>query len=305
MHHNQVILVCGNDGLVTYFLIVPASTFASDYTPYLVDYAWSSVPSSASAVPPAWCSFNGVTCDEDAESLTYLSVTQIELHVLDLKGTLPNSVGSLTSLVHFGVGINKLGGTIPDSIGSMSSLTLLTLDRNSFTGTIPASIISNCKSLKTVFLFRNELTGTVPNLIGSLTSMTHLDLGNNLLIGTIPESIGSVSSLTFLGFGYNAFTGTIPASIISKCTSLAHLYFDGNTLTGTIPTTFSKLTNLFDLNLSNNYLTMGSATSVPESTFSAMTLSHYLATYNNCLTFRNEIGTHCKPTSSKLCNQIY
>ena len=254
MHHNHFILVCGNDGLVTYFLIVPASTIASDHTSYL-GYGWSSVPSSASAYLPAWCSFYGVTCDTNAGSATLYSVIYIQLKNLLLAGSLPSSIGSLTSLKYLNLFANKLTGTIPSSIGSLLSLTYTSLSYNSLIGTIPSSI-------------------------GLISSVEEFFAHNNQLTGTIPSSVGLMSSLQVLS-----------------------LY--SNKLTGTIPSTFSQLSNLNDLELAANYLTMGSATSVPESTFSAFTLSTFLDISYNCLTFRGSVGTNCKPISSKLCNQIY
>ena len=80
---------------------------------------------------------------------------------------------------------------------------------------------------------------------------------------------------------------------------------DSNSLSGTIPS-MSALTRLGDLNLTNNYLTMGLSTSVPTSTFSSKTLtSRYLFLENNCLAFstsspypsRSVTATHCRPTS--------
>ena len=111
-------------------------------------------------------------------------------------------------------------------------------------------------------------------------SMTryYLNLGTNRLVGTIPSSIGSL-------------------------TLLKTLYLQSNQLAGTIPSSFSNLISLSSLNLALNYLTMGSATTVPTSTFSSKTLSGTLVLSDNCLAFTygsNSVSaTHCAPTSGK------
>ena len=62
--------------------------------------ALSTQRSLATALPP-WCSFLGVACDQGTGSSTYASVISIELTSLSLHGTVPNTVGLLTSLLHF------------------------------------------------------------------------------------------------------------------------------------------------------------------------------------------------------------
>ena len=55
------------------------------------------VQRSLSTGLPAWCSYHGVTCGTVSGSATYASVTQISLLSLSLVGTIPSSIGSLTS----------------------------------------------------------------------------------------------------------------------------------------------------------------------------------------------------------------
>ena len=85
----------------------------------------------------------------------------------------------------------------------------------------------------------------------------------------------------------------------------------------TCPTTMSALTSLGNLNLDNNYLTMGNATSVPISTFSSTTLSGTINLADNCLVFdtrspypyRHVTATHCRSTGKlllkpRICNNV-
>ena len=89
-------------------------------------------------------------------------------------------------------------------------------------------------------------------------------------------------------------------------TSLTQIVLNTNSLSGTIPSTMSALTSLSYLDLQSNYLTMGTATSVPTATFSSYTLSSYsLNLEDNCLAFdttspypyRHVTATHCRSTS--------
>ena len=67
----------------------------------------------------------------------------------------------------------------------------------------------------------------------------------------------------------------------------------------------SALTSMSTLYLRNNYLTMGTATSVPIETFSSYTLSNSMYLEDNCFSFdtsspypyRHVTATHCRPAS--------
>ena len=139
---------------------------------------------------------------------------------------------------------------------------------------------------------------------GSATyeSVIQISLNGLSLTGTIPSSIGSMTSLTSIDLSYNSLSGTIPSSI-GLLTLLTSLNVMSNRLAGHIPSTFSKLVSLTRLYLNTNYLTMGSATTVPNSTFSSTTLSGTLILGSNCLAFTdgsNSVSvTHCAPTSGK------
>ena len=109
--------------------------------------------------------------------------------------------------------------------------------------------------------------------------------------------------MTGINLSSNSLSGTIP-STITALTSLTEIAFYSNSLTGTIPSAMSALTSLKYLSLKNNYLTMGAATSVPISTFSATTLSGSLYLESNCLVFdtnkpyRHVTATHCRSTTT-------
>ena len=98
-------------------------------------------------------------------------------------------------------------------------------------------------------------------------------------------------------------------------TNLVAIDFSYNFFNGTIPSTMSALTSLEYVNFDNNYLTMGTASTVPISTFSSFTLSKNISLSDNCLAFdttvpyRHVTATHCRPTSKyqltvASCNSI-
>ena len=113
------------------------------------------VQRSLSTGLPPWCSYQGVTCGTVSGSATYASVTSIKLASLSLTGTIPSSIGSLTSLQYFYLYTNKLSGTIPSSIGSLTSLQYLKVYKNSLSGTIPSSI-GSLTSLQYFYLQTNN-----------------------------------------------------------------------------------------------------------------------------------------------------
>ena len=137
-------------------------------------------------------------------------------------------------------------------------------------------------------------------------SLTSIDIS-----GTLPSSFGNFQSMTYLTMSRNKISGTIP-STVGTLTALAYVFLYSNSFTGTLPSTMSALTSLYYLEFSNNYLTMGTATSVPIATFSSYTLSNYLYLEENCLAFdtsspypyRHVTATHCRP-ASKYYYEVY
>ena len=161
-------------------------------------------------------------------------------------------------------------------------------------------------------LYNNRLVGTIPPSLGMLTGLQMLYLYGNQLVGTIPSSLGQMTALEALYLDSNSLTGTIP-STLRQLTNLRTLRLLNNQLTGTIPVLNQG--SLGDINLVENYLTMGSLEAVPLSTFSAWALSATsLFLQKNCLEFRNPSNpfqntnaTHCRGEQSsfpKQCHKI-
>ena len=150
------------------------------------------------------------------------------------------------------------------------------------------------------------LTGTIPSSIGNFQSMTYLHIAGNYLHGSIPSSIGFLTSLVQLSLNANILTGSIPTSI-GNLLLLQQTHLSGNSLTGTIPSQFSLLSVLQIVDLHENYLTMGSLTTVPVSTFSDFTTQESISLYDNCFSYfsighddQSATPTRCKPTTGKM-----
>ncbi|KAM3322181.1 receptor-like protein 43 [Capsicum chacoense] len=80
---------------------------------------------------------------------------------------------------------NRFEGDIPNSIGSLSSLVLLNVSHNNFRGYIPEEI-AKLHDLEALDLSWNKLTGEIPGQLSSLTFLAVLNLSYNHLAGRIP-----------------------------------------------------------------------------------------------------------------------
>ncbi|KAL0008807.1 hypothetical protein SO802_010309 [Lithocarpus litseifolius] len=128
---------------------------------------------------------------------------------------------------------NKLRGELPTSFGSMTSLTHVDLFANNVEGGIPSSIdwLGQLKNLVQLDLEYNSLQGPIPTSLGSLLHLTELGLGGNQLNGTLPESLGQLSELFYFDVSSNHLTGIVNESHFSKLTKLKFLHLSSNSFT--------------------------------------------------------------------------
>ena len=247
------------------------------------------------ALAPTWCSFKGVTCGGDPKRVDYRRVLSISLSGTGLVGYL-TSLSKLTEMTKFDVTINKISGSIPQSFFTLPKMLNLRLNNNQLTGSIP-SITSVNPQLTSLSLNNNRLEGSIPESLRMKKGLETVFLRENNIDGSIPKALGQLASLQYLYINSNSLTGTIP-SILRRLTNLNTLNFASNMLTGTIPVLDQS--TLQNINLSDNYLTMGSLKVVSLSTFSASALVADIDLRSNCLVFRNPRkpsqdadATHC------------
>jgi hypothetical protein len=81
-----------------------------------------------------------------------------------------------------------LSGTIPTTIGQVSSLASLSMTNCDLHGPIPSEI-GQLTDMIQIWLYANSLSGTIPTELGHLAKMKTLNLQLNDLVGEMPESI--------------------------------------------------------------------------------------------------------------------
>ncbi|PIN14992.1 Serine/threonine protein kinase [Handroanthus impetiginosus] len=128
----------------------------------------------------------------------------------------------------------NLQGSFPHSITSLTKLRVLSLKKNRFSGQIPD--LSNLTSLKLLFISHNHFSGDFPVSLSSLSKLYRLDLSYNNFSGSIPSSLNRLTHLLTLRLEENGFTGPISGLNLP---SLQDFNISGNGFTGTIPGSLS------------------------------------------------------------------
>ncbi|CAN1744607.1 Probable LRR receptor-like serine/threonine-protein kinase At3g47570 [Linum perenne] len=214
-----------------------------------------------------FCQWQGVFCNEQR-------VTQLDLKLNRLSGTISPYIGNLTFLTHLILNNNTISGEIPPDIGRLHSLQELVLVQNSLTGTIPANIsacsnltslrigynglmgeipLELCKLMKLQLLsiHFNNLTGNFPSCFGNVSSLEAISAPRNGFVGGIPESLARLRNLKIMSFGSNRFSGVFPPQFFNS-SSIQVISLAVNNFSGQIPDSISNATNLQVLELGQN-----------------------------------------------------
>ena len=178
------------------------------------------------------------------------SLHRVWLNGNELSGSIPSTLGNLSNLQQLSLHSNGLSGSIPSTLGNLSNLTGLWLNGNELSGSIPSSL-GNLSNLQDLELNFNQLSGSIPSSLGNLSNLQDLKLYSNQLTGSIPSSLGNLSNLQNLALGYNQLTGSIP-STLGNLSNLQDLYLRSNQLSGSIPSSLGNLSSLQTLELSIN-----------------------------------------------------
>ncbi|XP_039134362.1 receptor-like protein EIX1 [Dioscorea cayenensis subsp. rotundata] len=180
---------------------------------------------------------NDISIPESIGSLCSLQILDlsglnIRKRLVELEGSLPSSLTSLSFLEELLLDYNQLTGTLPKEIGNLTELSYLGLSGNQLSGPIPRIVLNNTfSSYSDISISMNKLNGSVP------------DCHNNFN-GKIPAWIGEhLSYLMVLMLKWNAFVNHIPQEI-SQLEYLQILDLSSNNLSGPIPNSLGNLTTM-------------------------------------------------------------
>ncbi|TGE23527.1 DUF6443 domain-containing protein [Hymenobacter metallicola] len=204
-------------------------------------------------------------------------VISISLPGNQLQGSLPASLGLLTSLYTLDLSTNQLGGQLPSSLKHLQGLWALELSHNQLEGRLPGGLwtipylsrlnvshnrlsgtVPDSAGLQQYLYFvqlqNNRFTGPLPATFGQMAGLAHLDLSANQFSGSLPSEWGSLQNLSYLFLQQNRLTGTIPAEW-GGMQGLNHLYLSDNTLQGKVPNSLTTIPYLYQLGLQRNAFT--------------------------------------------------
>ncbi len=290
---------------------------------------------------------NALTGTIPAALSSLSNLVELDLGDNNLVGQIPPELGIMLNLTYLNLCENALTGQIPPELGLLSNLQNLLLLQNQLTGSIPAEL-ADLDSLQYLSISSNQLSGCYPVELEAWCAIPEIDnykinSGNNFdanwedfcstgagscisdffchkndsialvaLYNTsdganwsIPWDLtqamdtwngvslnenGCVSTLDIQGIG---LTSTIPPEL-GKLSQLTNLNLSNNQFAGSIPETFGDLDNLVALHLHNNNLTG----SLPAS-LGNMDELRILSIFNN------QLSDCYDATLLELCNQLY
>ncbi|KZV52638.1 putative LRR receptor-like serine/threonine-protein kinase [Dorcoceras hygrometricum] len=183
--------------------------------------------------------------------LRFASLRVLDLSYCLINGSIPFSLGNLSSLVALHLSGNNLSGTVPSNIGKLFGLSELDLSKNRLTGFIPETF-ATLRNLTLLDMSLNYLSGAIPPIIGTLSRLRFLNLSGNSFSSSIPTQLGDLASLVDLDLGSNLLSGPMPVNL-RGLRMLQRIHIGNNSLSGSIPgNLFRPLTRLQFVVLSHN-----------------------------------------------------
>lgn len=163
-------------------------------------------------------------------SISPLICSAQNMQVLDLSGLYASCANPVFEMQNFGV-----RGSIPDCIFDMRSLVAFYVTGNGLSGTIPSLSVST--NMRVLALDYNRLSGTIPDSVQQWSKMLRLTLSSNRLKGTVTDMTnysldGELYEVNGSDIGQYRYITVAPAP--------CRLEMKNNRLTGNIPASFTN-----------------------------------------------------------------
>ncbi|GER52406.1 leucine-rich repeat receptor-like protein kinase [Striga asiatica] len=191
----------------------------------------------------------GIKCDCSYNSNTTCHITGLRLYDLDIQGSLPDDLWSLTYLDDLDLRQNYFTGPISSSIGNLTRMQYLSFGLNALSGELPREF-GLMTDLRSISITANNFSGPIPSEFGNLTRLEQMYIHGSGISGPIPLSFANLINMQTMWASDNELTGQIP-DFIGNWSSLTQLRLQGNAFQGPIPPSLSNLTLLVDLRISD------------------------------------------------------
>jgi hypothetical protein len=196
----------------------------------------------------------------------------------ELKGKLPDSMGSLTHMKEFNIHDNDISGPLPSWIGMWKDLSKINIADNNFAGEIPTDFFrleqvqqiafskntlaanirdfGEFKDLKGLFLDANKIDGTFDSTwMQGWKHLQLLDVSDCLLSGNMAPALFRLPNLIICDLHGNQLEGTLQITGVGS-SKIEFLALQENQLVGSIPTTIGLLTSLQHLGKAKRTLSL-------------------------------------------------
>ncbi|KAF6142147.1 hypothetical protein GIB67_037065 [Kingdonia uniflora] len=195
------------------------------------------------------CDFTGILCNSNQ------SVLQINLQKQSLTGFLQfDALCELSSLEKLDLGLNHMYGVISEHLNNCTKLKYLDLGGNIFSGSVPD--FSSLAGLMFLNLNNSGFSGVFPwRSLEKLVDLRFLSVGDNSFeVSQFPVEVLKLNKLYWLYLTNCSIQGSIPSGI-GNLTELENLELSDNNLSGDIPVGITKLNKLWQLELYDNAFT--------------------------------------------------